>query len=99
MSRIPQYFHNIIGMLNAGMTMNTVAMNIGCSTRATRHRRQRFQATWRTEYLPRSGCQCVRTRGQDRYITILDGHMRNRLQTATATAANIHGTHNNRIAA
>ena len=25
------------GMLNAGMTMNAVAMNIGCSTLAIRH--------------------------------------------------------------
>ena len=33
------------GMLNAGMTMNAVAMNIGCSTRAIQHRRHCFQAT------------------------------------------------------
>ena len=35
----------------------------------------------------------VTTRGQDRYNT----HLRNRFQTATATAANTHGTHNNCI--
>ena len=35
MPGIPQNLHeNAIGMLNAGMTMNAVAMNIGCSTRA-----------------------------------------------------------------
>ena len=33
-------------MLNFGMTINAVAMDIGCSTRAIRHLRQRFQATW-----------------------------------------------------
>ena len=44
-----------IGMLNAGMTMNAVAMNIGCCTRAIPHLRQRFQATGSTEDRPRSG--------------------------------------------
>ena len=82
-------------MLNASMTMNAVAMNIGCSTRAIRH--QRFQATWRTEDRPRSGRPQVTTRGQDRYIR--NTHLRNRFQSATATAANTHGTHNNRISA
>ena len=38
----------VIGMLNAGMTINAVAVNIRCSTRAIRHLRQRFQATGRT---------------------------------------------------
>ena len=35
------------------------------------------------------------TRGQDRYIR--NTHPRNRFQTATATAANTHGTYNNHI--
>ena len=61
MCRIPQNLRERAnGMLNAGMTMNVVAMNIGCSTCAIRHLRQRFQAT--------SGRQRVTTRGQDRYI-------------------------------
>ena len=35
MPRIPQNVRERdIGMLNAGMTMNAVAMNIGCYTRA-----------------------------------------------------------------
>ena len=35
MHRIPQNFRECaIGMPYAGMTMNTVAMSIGCSTRA-----------------------------------------------------------------
>ena len=72
-------------MLNAGMTMNAVAMNIGCSTRAFRHHRQRFQAKGRTEDRPRSGRPGVTTCGQDRYIR--DTHLRDRFQIATATAA------------
>ena len=73
-------------MLNAGMTMNAVAMNSECSTRPIRHLRQRFQATGRTEYRPRSERPRVKTRGQDRYIW--NTNLRNRFQTATATAAN-----------
>ena len=41
-------------------------MNIGCSTCAIRHFRQRFQATWRTEDRPRSR----RPRVRDRYTPI-----------------------------
>ena len=68
MSRIPQNLRErAIGMLNAGMTMNVVVMNIGCSTRAIRHLRQRFHATGRTKDRPRSGRPRVTTRGQDRY--------------------------------
>ena len=64
MPRIPQNLHKrAIGMLNAGMTMNAVAMNIGCSTRAIRHLRQCFRAIERTEDRPRSGRPGVTTRG------------------------------------
>ena len=42
MTRIRQNLRErAIGMLKAGMTMNAVAMNIGCSIRAIRHLRQR----------------------------------------------------------
>ena len=45
MPRIPQNLReHAIELLNAGMTMNAVVMNTGCSTRANRHLRQRFQA-------------------------------------------------------
>ena len=55
MPRIPQNFsERAIGMLNAGITMNAFAMNTGCSTRAIRHLKQRFQATGRTEDRPQS---------------------------------------------
>ena len=94
MPRIPQNLReHAISMLNAGMTMTAVAMNNGCSTRGIRHLRQRFQATWRTEDRPRSGRPRSTTLGQDRYIR--NTHLRNRFQTATAIAANTHGTHNN----
>ena len=96
MPRIPQNFRErAIGKLNTGMTMNAVAMNIGCSTRAIRHLRQRFQATGRTEDRPRSGRPSFTTRGQDRYIR--NTHLRNFFQTDTAIPASIHGTHNNCI--
>ena len=84
-------------MFNAGMTMNAVAMNIRCSTQAIRYRRQRFQATELTEGRPRSRLPRVTTRGQDRYIR--NTNLRKRFQTATDTASNTHGTHNNRISA
>ena len=98
---MPRYLQNLrecaIGMLNAGMTMNAVAMNIECSTHAIRHLKQRFQATGCSEDRPRSGRPRVTTRGQGRYIR--NTHLRNRFQTAAATAANINCTHNNRISA
>ena len=96
MPKIPQILQESAnGILNAGMTMNGFAMNIGCSTHAIRHLRQRFQATGHKEDRPRSGRPRVMTRGQDRCIR--NAHIRNRFQTATAFAANTHGTHNNRI--
>ena len=71
---MPRILQNLreraIGMLNASMTTNAVAMNVGCSTLAIRHFRQRFQATRRTctEDRPRSGRPRFTTRCQDRYI-------------------------------
>jgi hypothetical protein len=65
MPRSPQNVRErAIGMLNAGMTTTAVAMNIGCSTRAIRYIRQRFQATERTIDRPRSGRPRVTTRAQ-----------------------------------
>ena len=82
-----------IDMLPAGMTMNAIAMNTGCSTRAFRHLRQAGQATERREDRLLSGSPCVTTRGQDRYIR--NTHLRNPFQTTTGAAAtcNTHGTH------
>ena len=92
MLRIPQNLcERAIGMLNTGMTMNAFAMNIGFSTCAIRHLRQSFRGKGHTKDQPRSGRQHGTMRGQDRFI--LNTHLRNRLQTATATAANTNGTH------
>ena len=77
-------------MLNAILTKNAVAMNIGCFTRAIRHLRQRFQATGSTEDRPRSGRPRVTTRDQDQYIRNTKLH--NCFKTATATTVNTHGT-------
>ena len=91
MARIPQNLRKrAIGILNADMTMGTVAMNTGCSTRAIRHLRQSFQAAGSTEDL--SERPSVMTCDQDHYIR--NFHLRNRFQTGTAIAANTHGTHN-----
>ena len=69
MPRIPQNLRErAIGMLNADMVMNVVAMNIGCSSHAIRDIRLHFQAKARTKDRPRSGRPRVTTRGQDRYI-------------------------------
>ena len=57
-------YANDVERVNAGMTMSAVAMIVGCSTRAIRQLRQRFQATGRTEDRPRSGRRRVATRGQ-----------------------------------
>ena len=95
MPRIPQKLRKrAIGMFNAGIMMNAVAMYIGYSTRPVRHLRQRFEATGLTEDRPCSGRLCVSKRYQDRYIRNM--HLGNRFQTATATAANTNGIHNNR---
>ena len=92
MPRIPQNLRkHAIGMLNPGMRMNVVDMNIVSSTHAIRHLRQLFHATGHTEDRPRSGHLHVTIPGQDCYI--LNTQLCNRFQTATATAANTHGTH------
>ena len=78
--RIPQNLReHAIDILNDGMTMNAVSMNIGCFTRANLHLRQRFQATGRTEDRPYGGRPRVTTLGEDCYIR--NTHLRNRFQT------------------
>ena len=77
-------------MLEGVVIRNT--MNIGCSTRAIRHLRQRFQATGRTEDRSRNGRPRVTTHGQDCYIR--NTHQLSRFQTATATVSNSQGKHN-----
>ena len=97
MPRIPNNLRErAIGMLNAGVSTEHVARHVGCYSRAIRNLRLRFQ-TGSTNDLPRRGRPRATTRGQDRYI--MNTHLRNRFQTATSTAANTSGLHNNRISA
>ena len=77
------------------MTMNAIAMNIGCSNRVIQYLRQCFQARGLMEDRPCSGCPHVMMRGQDLYILTILRH--NHFQIATDTAANTHGTHNKHI--
>ena len=84
MPRIPNNLRErAIGMLDAGMSTENVARHVGCSSRAIRNLLIRS-----TNDLPRRG----RPRGQGSYI--MNTHLRNRFQTATATAANTPGLHN-----
>ena len=76
-------------MLDAGMSAKHVAMHAGCSNRAIQNLRIRFRTTGSTNDVPRRGHPRARTRGQDIYI--MNTHLRNRFQTATATAANTPG--------
>ena len=84
-------------MLDAGVTTEHIARHVGCSSQAIRNLRIRFRTTGSTTDLPRRGRPRVTTRGQDRYI--MNTHLRNRFQTATATAANKPGLYNNQISA
>ena len=96
MPRIPNNLRKrAIGMLDAGMSTKHVARHVECSSRAIRNLRIRFRTTGNTNDLPRRGRPRVTKRGQDRYI--MNTHLRNQFQTATATAANIPGLNNNRI--
>ena len=98
---MPRFLQNLreraIGMLNDGMTTNSVAVNTGCSTWGIRHLRRRFQATGRTEDRPHIGRPRVMACCQDSYTR--NTHLLNRFQTARAIAAKTHGTHNNRLSA
>ena len=98
---MPRIHNNLreraIDILHVDISTEHVARHVGCSSRAIRNLRIRFRTTGNTNDLPRRGRPRVTTRGQDRYI--MNTHLRNRFQTATATAANTPGLHNNRIRA
>ena len=79
------------------MSIEHVARHVGCSSRAIRNLRIRFRTKGDTNDLPRRGLPRVITRGQYRYI--MNTHLRNLFQTATATAADAPGLHNKRISA
>ena len=93
MPKIPNNLRErAICMLDTGMSTEHVAWHVGCSSRAIRN-----LTTGSTNDLPRRGRTRVTTRGQDRYN--INTHLRNRFQTATATAANTTGLQNNIISA
>ena len=86
-----------IGMLAAGLSKVEVARRFGC-TKATIYRlERRFEQTGLTQDRPRSGAPRVTTPRQDRRIRLQ--HLRERFRTATRTAAETPGRHNNRISA
>ena len=88
MPRIPNSLRErAIGMIDA--------RHVGCSSRAIRHIRIKFRTTGSTNNMPRRGRPRVSTCGPNLYI--MNTHLRNRFQTATATAANTPGLHNNQI--
>lgn len=96
MPRLPSDLRErAIGMLHAGMTSEEVAQTMGCSSRSIRRLRERFRLTGRTADRPRTGRPRVTTRAQDRYIVV--SHLRDRFLTASQTAHNTPGRHNNRI--
>ena len=98
MPRLPsERRERAIGMLHAGMTTEEVAEAMGCSSRTIRRLREKFRVTGRTADRPRSGRPRVTTRAQDHYIVV--SHLRDRFLTATQTAHNTPGRHNNRISA
>ena len=93
MPRIPNNLRErAIGILDAGISTEHVARHVGCYSRAIRNIRITFRTTGSTNDLPHRGRPRVTTRGQDR--DIMNTHLRNRFQTATATAANTHVHHN-----
>ena len=93
MPRIPNNLRQrAICMLDASMSTEHVSRHVGCSSWVIINLRIRFQTTWSTNDMPRSGRPRITTRGQNRYI--MNTHLRNRFQTATATAANTPGLHN-----
>ena len=98
MPRIPNNLRErAIGMLDAGMSTEHVARHVGCSSQAIQNLCMRFRTTGSTNDLPHHGHLRGTMRGQDCYI--MNTHLCNQFQTATATAANTPGLHNNRISA
>lgn len=84
-----------IGMLQAGSHVNRVARVFHVHPSTISRLRGRLQASGSTSDRPRSGRPRVTTDRDDRRIRML--HLRDRLRSATVTAAETPGLHNNRI--
>ena len=98
MRRIPNNLRErAIGMFDAVVSTEHVARHVVCCSRTIRKLRISFRTTGNTNDFPRRGRPRVTTREQDRYI--MNKHLRNEFQTATATAANMSAFRNNRISA
>ena len=102
MPRIPQILRKrTIGMLDAGMKMNAVSMNIGCSTPAIRHLKQRFQVQgiWKIDHVldVRSSRRVAKT-SIFGIPTCAIASKPPQLLLLTHSTIN-HGTHNNRMPA
>ena len=96
MPRVPQNMRKrAICMLHAGTRTVEIARQLGTSARTIRHLRERFNITGETKDRPRSGRPPVTMRVQDRYI--VTSHLQDRFLTASVTAQNTPGIHNNRI--
>ena len=88
MPRIPNNLRErAMAMLDAGMSTEYVARHVGCSSRAIPNIRVIFRTTGSTNDSPRRGRPCVTTLSQDSYI--MNTHLRNLFQTATATVYGI----------
>jgi len=81
--------HNAVGRLQAGATQAAVARDFNVSRMTISRLWRRLAVTGSVADRPRAGRARVTTPAQDRYIRLQ--HLRNRFQTATATASNVPG--------
>lgn len=86
--------NQIIGHLNAGARISTVARTFNVSRLTVYRLQQRFQLTGVTRDRPRPGRPRVTTQRQDGFIRTV--HLRNRFQPAQRTADTINASTNNR---
>ena len=86
-----------IGMLQAGRSLTDVSVTFQVHKSTICRLWRRFRATDTTDDRPRAGRPRVTTPQQDRHIRLT--HLRDRFRTATHTALETPGTHNNIICA
>ena len=86
-----------IGMLQAGRSLTDVSVTFQVHKSTICRLWRRFRATDTTDDRPRAGRPRVTTPQQDRHIRLT--HLRDRFRTATETALETPGTHNDRICA
>ena len=98
MPQMPQNMRErAIGMLNAGMSITTVAARLNVHHSTVSRLRTRFRDTGTTVNRPHARRPRVTTPAQDRHMRLQ--HLRNRLRPATRTADETVGLHNRRISA